>query len=135
MINNIQGLNKFIGIDYVLNGRTFDGADCWGLLYLYHGESFPSFSNVYNDAEEVEKVSKKVHYEQSTSKFLKIPEQEVQKGDIIFFNIMGLPVHVGIALNNHEMLHTLRGQNSSIENYKSRKWNNRIQGIYRWVKS
>lgn len=52
--------------------------------------------------------------------------------DVILFNIMGYPIHMGMILDNKYMLHTLKGHNSCIESFTSTKWNRRIEGFYRW---
>ena len=54
-------------------------------------------------------------------------------GDVVLLRI-GRYQHCGVCLGNNQMIHTLKGHNSAIEDYTSIKWQDRIIGFYRWPK-
>ena len=29
-------MDQFVGIPYIAHGRGYDGADCWGIVYLFY---------------------------------------------------------------------------------------------------
>lgn len=123
--------SNLIGLPYLSGGRSELGADCWGIVYLFHGKQVPSYSGSYKCATNTESVS--AHINATKETWVDVDFKDRRKGDVIVFNIRGLPVHVGVVLNDYEMIHTLAGHNSCIERYDSHKWANRIEGVYRWM--
>ena len=58
-------------------------------------------------------------------------EGDGSPGDLALFRI-GRYVHCGVCLGDNQMIHTLRGHQSVIEEYTSHKWRDRLTGFYRW---
>ena len=90
--NIIETAMKFLNVPYLWSGRSFFGIDCSGfvqLVYKVHGIALPR--DAYQQAEIGEVLS-----------FV----EESQPGDLAFFeNAEGQIVHVGILLNNFEIIH------------------------------
>ena len=132
----MMDLKEFIGLPFETWGRTYDGCDCWGLVHLFYrdhlGIDIPDYIETgftdYNKNER-ELVSSVIDAGKNTWKSVQL--NETQYGDVIIFALMGYPVHVGIALNNKDMLHTQEVTNSCIDRYKSFRWQKRITEIYR----
>lgn len=124
---------SFIGIPYASRGRSLDGADCYGLVGLVarhvQGRALPEVTG-YTLAHDSDQVSKAVAT--SLPDWQPIPFEKRQPFDVILFNLLGYPVHMGVVIDNNKMLHTLRGCESVIERYTSIVWNRRIEGVYRW---
>jgi len=121
---------NLIGLPYKSNGRDLSGIDCFGLAYLFHDKKIPSYGDAYEKATDSNSVSNAISI--SSKEWLKVDLAKSKRGDIIVFNIKGLPVHVGVILDDNHMIHTLAGHNSCRERYTSSKWIRRIEGIYRW---
>ncbi|WP_313502795.1 C40 family peptidase [Kaistella carnis] len=83
---------QFLNVPYLWSGRSFFGVDCSGfvqLLYKVHGIYLPR--DAYQQAEIGEVLS-----------FI----EESKHGDLAFFeNEEGVITHVGMMLNDHEIIH------------------------------
>lgn len=83
---------KFLNVPYLWSGRSFFGIDCSGfvqLIYKIHGISLPRES----------------HQQAETGEVLSFVE-ESKPGDLAFFeNSEGQITHVGMMLNNSEIIH------------------------------
>ena len=124
--------DKYIGLQYLDNGRTKDGVDCWGLARLFYKDEFdidlPSYSQDYiggTDPHIKEAIALyKNNWEQNTAPNL---------GDLCLFNILGEPMHVGIFIGDNKFLHCRRGSDSVIESLNNIKWKNRFLGFYNYA--
>lgn len=128
-IRHVECLAKYIGLPFEPLGRGPDSYDCWGLVRHFYQEEFeislPDL-NGYETVKQHRAISGLVEFEKPRWK-----PAEAEFGNVIVFNMAGRPVHVGIAIDNLNMLHIQKGKNSCLERFRSRKWNNRIEGIYR----
>ena len=90
--NIIETAMKFLNVPYLWSGRSFFGIDCSGfvqLVYKVHGIALP------RDAYQQAKIGEVLSF-----------VEESQPGDLAFFeNSEGQIVHVGILLNNFEIIH------------------------------
>lgn len=123
--------NAYINIPYVENGRSKDGADCWGLVRLVYQNEFgitlPALSEVYaaDDRGAAVEESLALHKESWVKR-----EGTPKTGDVVLFRIMGEPVHVGIALSEGSFLHVRRNGYAVIERLTSGVWKHRVEGFY-----
>lgn len=129
---NMKNLNKYIGIPFVDLGRTLNGVDCWGLVYQFYkqekGILLPEIKSYESTTDSVS-IADQVNLHRD--KWIKTNQPEI--GDVILFNILGKPIHVGIFLDREKFLHTTQGINSCIESLRSHMWANRIEGFYRYA--
>jgi cell wall-associated NlpC family hydrolase len=125
-----------IGIPYKDRGRNRSGADCWGLACIvlknFFGIKLPNFNGEYDSVEELEGVQRT--YMDKKDLFDAIPFDNRAAGDLMVFRIKGMPVHVGVVLDQSFMIHTLPGHHSVRERYQAPAWAKRIEGVYRWAK-
>jgi len=65
-------------------------------------------------------------------KLVEMTEQveEPQEGDVVI--IRGRPFHIGVIVEPGQMLHAYNGGTSCIEDYKSIRWKNKVDGFYRY---
>lgn len=121
-------------IPYLDHGRDYDGADCWGLVYLVYRDFFNVELDTYNEDYDVNR-QQDVH--RVIDSHLEDFEQvsRPKNGDIVVVRILGRPWHCGIyfspRINIHHMLHTQKGIGVTFENLNSTKWSKRIEGFYR----
>lgn len=123
-------VDKLIGIPYKTHGRSLDGCDCWGLAYLFHDKKIPSYGETYLDADDTASTSTSIS-ENKRNGWERV-EGEERFGDIIIFNIRGIPVHAAVYIGKGMMLHSLKGHNSCVEPVLGVRWATRIEGFYRW---
>jgi cell wall-associated NlpC family hydrolase len=125
-------IKDYIGIPYIDRGRNPDeGLDCFGLAirvcrYCY-GYILPTLGHKYASSDDHKEMHKA--FVESVDKFKKFDMP--QRGDIVVFNMRGLPTHVGIYIGKNSFIHTLKGHNSCVESLSSPLWNKRIEGFYR----
>lgn len=55
---------------------------------------------------------------------------DAQEGDVVV--IRGRPFHIGIVIQPGQMIHSYNGGTSCIEDYRSIRWKNRVEGFYRY---
>lgn len=127
--------NAYIGIPYLDRGRGLDGVDCWGLCRLFHrnamGNELPSYLDDYEGAEVKESVASAVF---RNLKNWKVVDGEPEWGDVLVFNVMGLPIHTGIYIGAGDFLHAFKGTASCIERLNSVTWQHRLHRVIRWEK-
>lgn len=123
---------QFLNIYYKKDGRSYTGADCYGLCYLFNrdilNKIIPDFlgENIYGD-ESISRV-----YEQKKSQFKKVATGKEVVGDIISLSLKGYPVHVGVIVQKGIMLHIMENKFASLESYINKKWDKRINSIWRY---
>jgi len=127
-------IEKYRGLQYVDHGRDMSGVDCWGLIYLIYknelGIEIPAWSAEYQTANKLpisEILSKKYcmdRWEKSLKPFV---------GAIGLFEIGG-NFHVGVCLDKRgrNMLHIMKGTQSTIENIIGISWKNRFRGRWKY---
>lgn len=124
--------DQWINIPYEKQARGPTSFDCLGLWLSLMKHRFdteildPGCSIVY--AVEAGVV------DQYRGQFRKVDVAE--EGDALLFFMGGHAVHLGYALNNTDMLHTLddRFHASRIERWRGARWKGRLEGIYRLVR-
>ena len=128
-------MKSYIGIPYLNRGRDREGVDCWGLVQLWYQEQLavavPDYLWAYTSAEDHGSVAGAIN--EHKVQWLKV-EGEPQYGDVLVFNIMGHPIHVGIMLEGGDFLHAFKGTQSCRERLSSLSWSRRLLEVYRWAK-
>lgn len=116
-----------------MDGRDYNGVDCYGLIYLIYKEQFKielnPFSGIFTD--------------QSAKTMLQIAEvmnkdrdnwnspKDIKPFDMLQLRTGRHAFHVGIAIDEKRMIHVEEGINAVIERITSPIWKNRIEWIYR----
>jgi cell wall-associated NlpC family hydrolase len=120
----------YIGLPYRFGGSTREGLDCWGLVRLVLAEQFgkalPEFP--HEDADQHGLAGVVV-----TSLPLAPVDRIAQPepGDLVLLRLLGVPCHIGIAVGEGYMLHTLYRHDSALERLAGSRWAPRIEGYYR----
>lgn len=124
-------MKKYVGIPYVTRGRSFTGADCYGLVWLYYfheyGISLPLHSKIGFDGE-----CSSLKQQCEESNIYRMDElcvvEDMKRGDILLLNVRGFPIHAAIVVNENRMLHTSEDTKYSVIVPIRR---NKIESIYR----
>lgn len=114
-------------------GRPYSQCDCWDITKLYYKEVLGidiTLVSDYGIPEDSEKYRKKISkiVEIHKCNFIKVDTLKI--GDIILFNILGLPAHVGVYIGEKKFLHSIKEVGCTVEPLS--KWERKVEGYFRW---
>lgn len=129
-MSKVININDLLGVNYVLNGRTKKGFDCYGLAI----EVSKRFGHEMPDVEEARKDC--INFEECLKKGLtlakvkEVPYPETE-GDVVFLkNFIGIQDHIGIYLGDDQFIHC-NGHGVHIEKLSNKK--KFIGRCYTWL--
>lgn len=126
--------DRFVGVPYRDRGRDFDGADCWGLLWLVYrdlrGIELPSYSERYVTASDRKAMAALIAAE--LDPWQPVAEPDARTFDGVLMKQGGFPRHIGVVTSPGMMLHVEQGRASCIERYRSSPIVHRVVGFYRY---
>lgn len=128
---------QYIGKPFRENGRSLDGADCWGGLRIVFGDRFgiplPSLAGEYKGVDDSAGVEA-IFAQQSAhdGPWRVVEPDDLQVGDVAAFRIGGQRRHVGVVVARGLMLHWIEGVDSCVERWDSPLWASRLIGFYRY---
>ena len=123
--------SDYIGIPYKERGRGRDGLDCWGLVCLMYADmdiDVPSYLHEYITSSDIDSVATAINKNKSHWRKVEAPDV----GDVLVFNIMGFPCHVGVYVGQGDFIHSFRGTAVCVERLNSISWSRRLSEVYRW---
>lgn len=127
---------RYVGLPFREHGRTRDGLDCWGLVRLVLAEEFnidvPSYAERYSSTLAQDEIGAFVP--DIAAEWHDVPPGTEELGDVLVLRMRGQPMHVGLVLGGGRMLHVEQGIDSVMDDYRTRRWDGRIIGIYRYKK-
>lgn len=126
-------MTHYVGIPYLNHGRTREGLDCWGLVYLHHldrGLNLPSLSSEYPDATGRDRDLISLLIRDNIGLFQSV--DEARRGDVILFNFMGSPSHISICDGGTWMLNADALIGVHREQFNTPRWQSRFIGFYRF---
>lgn len=117
-------------IPFVDGGRSIDGADCWGLAYLFYknelGIDLPKYEN-FSVGDNTKETIQKIENEKMTKwQETKTPVN----GNMVLLRMKNRSSHVGIYKEHNKMLHLEDGSMAIIEPLDGLKWKNRVIGFF-----
>lgn len=125
-------IQKYVGLKFGDKGRGPDEFDCWGLVRWVYLQEFrillPDYLTDYKSVNDDKAVKNTVISGMSdgwTKVVLPVD------GDVVLFNIYGMPIHVGLVAGLDYFLHSPEDDFSRRERLSDRMWKNRIEGFYR----
>jgi murein DD-endopeptidase len=125
-------MERLVGIPYLQNGRSYEGADCWGIVFLYYrdilGRSVPSYVAEMDDRE-FRRGTGAVVEEERARGWVAISEPAA--GDVVLMRNGAHHNHVGIYLDGRRTLHTDGPGLSAIERLDALHLRSRVSGFYR----
>ena len=125
--------NDYIGVPFRDGGCGRSGADCWGLVRLVYRERFGiALPGPVVDVSALERASIEPALDLTREAFWE-PTGDPRPGDVVSLRIEGVESHVGLVTTPGRMLHVLEGGHAVIETYTSRRWKERVCGVYRYA--
>ncbi|WP_310299673.1 NlpC/P60 family protein [Rhizobium sp. BE258] len=126
-------LSKFVGIPYVAHGRDYDGADCWGLVYLYYrdllGTPIPSYSVEMHEREFHRRDIGPLIDAEKEKRWLQADAPS--PGDCVLLRAGRYNSHVGIFLGAGKILHSEGPEPSVVARLDDMRLRSRITGYFR----
>lgn len=129
---------KYLGIPYLRGGRSFEGADCWGLIELYYKDvletTIPDHRRVNegSSAKELLRASKTA----IDSGIWKPIDRKPRVHDVVLMynlNHINFIGHAGVIVAPGKMLHTEEHTGTVIMPIKHPAIHFRIAGVYQYV--
>ena len=125
--------NDYIGVPFRDGGCGRSGADCWGLVRLVYRERFGiALPGPVVDVSALERAAIEPALDLTREAFWEAAD-DPRPGDVVSLRIGGAESHVGLVATPGRMLHVLEGGHAVIETYTSRRWKERVCGVYRYA--
>lgn len=127
---------KALMVPFQDHGRSYEGWDCWGLVYVAYrdimGVTLPSYSGEYDRAGDTRESRNQLDgLIRSHLGPWSVVEERLPL-DVVLFRIGGQPVHVGLLVDRRRMLHAEARIGTQMERMSSSMWNQRLEGVYRY---
>lgn len=132
--------SKFLGIPFVSMGRSFDGVDCVGIVWLFLKENGIEVPDT--DGLPVPRDWKKHDAERLINMVLKLgdlaPLKKLKKFDVILFTLSDskrrVPDHIAVLISHSHFLHITENGISCVEGFN--EFNvDRLSGAFRLHKT
>lgn len=125
--------DPFVGVPFVEGGREDTGCDCWGLVRLVYKAclevDLPSLRDGYADHADQAAIAGLI--DGHMGPWRPIAPGDERPFDAILIAFGGHPTHIAMVTRPGRMLHARAGAASSIENYRTFIYSNRIAGFFR----
>ncbi len=131
-------VNRAMDVPFEEKGRSYEGWDCYGLIYIayrdVYGINLPVCSDGYQSTRLRTQLQNLISRRKVENWELNDPHQP---GDVALVRMMGRDCHVGLMLSGWNMLHVVDRISTAIEPIDRPPWRdktyNKIEGIYRYV--
>jgi len=119
---------------FMANGRTAEGADCYGWARLVLRECFhvtaPEYPIEYAPDDN---LSCARAIKSQLAEWPMVKPRSEQPGDVILLTRMGRPSHVGVVLEDGRFAHLEQSAGAPcVESYKDGRWAGRVAAFLRW---
>ena len=108
-------------------GTEHEDMDCWGLIREFYlrvlGKDLPEY---YKNRPRCKDVITKYVTEES-SNYYRVDTPQL--GDIILIKLFGVPLHVGLYLDEKKFAHSIETHGVVVDEVS--RWKNRFEGYYR----
>lgn len=123
-------------IPFLEKGRDEKGVDCWGLVRLIYkiekSIELPSYAELYEDTEQADVISRLIEQEKKIH-WLEFPKDITPEPfDVIILRMRNRPMHVGIVIDQDDMIHCVDKVGVAVESYRRMKWKDNVLGFARW---
>lgn len=124
-------VERYMGIPYMEDSSSFNGADCYGLFRLIqfneYDKKLPEFNNIKNCTKEEKARIANLNLPLFVKEELTTPEE----GCAVILSAIGGYWHIGLCIGDFMFIHTLKEHGPCIESLNSPRWMKRIEGFYR----
>lgn len=110
-------------------GTPYGAFDCWNVVKTFYGEVMLCPLTIQGPDEPLGPELAGPMIKSLKGEFIEVPKGEYRFGDILVLRLFGIPVHLGIYLNDTQILHTQKKVGCIIDRYS--RWEGMIEGCYR----
>ena len=127
--------DDYIGIPYCVNGRDRDGIDCYGLIVLVYREqlsvTLPDQTDVVcgSSALDIRRARRAIAVGRDVWQRV----DDCRPFDVVLLRSGAHIAHVGIVVNRRQMLHSIGGVATTIEDFTGPLWAHRVEEYRRYV--
>ena len=118
--------------DYI--GLPYEQYDCWELIRFIYEDGLdidlPDYRKRYTSSNDVKQTGPVVAQGIEDGCWEKVDKPAF--GDVLIFNVLGIPSHCAMYLADGDFIHAFNGTNSVIENVNDLCWAKRFVGAYKW---
>ena len=131
-------VDRALDVPFEERGRSYDGWDCWGLIYVAYRDLYeitlPTYTGEYHSTRRREELQDLIVQRKMGGWELSDP---YRPGDVALVRMMGRNCHVGLMLSDWNMLHVQSGIMAIVEPIDRPPWRDKaydkVEGIYRHV--
>ena len=109
---------KACQVPFVEKGRSWEGWDCWGLVYVAYrdvlGIIIPDYLDRYDHTHEVTRLSKVVEQEKQIV-WKRVEHKDWARGDVMTIRRRNLCVHAGLIVADGQVMHAEQDMGTIIE--------------------
>lgn len=126
-------MDKFIGIPFVSQGRTFRGCDCYGLVKLYYKEVLNiEIPETVITAEQPRRTFANYLNEISKNWTSTVPSKNAVVAMAVNAEHPTLVTHFAVMIDDKRFIDTRENRSSYLTNIDDKKIKNQIKGFYKW---
>lgn len=122
-------------VPFLDRGRSIDGVDCYGLLWLGNklllGKTIPSYSGEYETVDDHRALASLITRRRDES-WRRVPAGEQTYGDCVLLLQARRPIHCGMVLDRQRMLHIMSGIDACVQRYDGLEWRDNVDGFFRY---
>lgn len=134
----VEFKDRALDVPFVEKGRSFEGWDCWGLVYVAYREVFgislPAATEEYNSTRRRRELQRALARNKGADWVLADP---YEPGDVALVEMLGRNCHVGLMFSDMYMLHVQENIGAVMEQIDRHPWRtdqyDKVEGIYRHV--
>lgn len=126
----VDKCRSFVGTKFVHQGRSKHGVDCAGLIVLSAKELGASVDDF---TAYTMQPSAAVFFEYISKHADRVPDHEMQLGDLLIFEFDANPQHIAILskVNPFYMIHAANMHRKVVEHRIDEKWMNKLRAVFR----
>lgn len=125
----------YVGLPWQFAGRSSEGVDCWGLLWLIYRDvlkiDVASYERETLDAPEREQIATMMAGELTQLPWTDISLGHEREFDMAVFKRAGIDSHVGVVVQPGRMLHITHDTEPRVERFDQGRWKSKLIALYR----
>ncbi len=135
----MKWFGNYVGIPFETGGRSWEGCDCYGLVYLVLKERYfielPMLNNSYSNALDTTMVHEVIKHNKPLLRGSE--ENQPKEGCVVVMSsgTSAMSSHIGICVTDTLILHATQGMGACVEPFSELMKRKKIEGIYNVNKS
>ena len=108
ILKETEVIQKYLGVPYLLHGRTMQGLDCWGLIKLVYADMGHELIDIDDNYDEKWALNGKNYFAENYCTQWERVEQPQLFDVLLFSNSLCVLNHAGICLSDNRFIHTCK---------------------------